>query len=229
MSMPSGITAANLVNYGLVLGDATDAQVDNAANLAVNEIEDALGTFLIPKLVEDERHPWPHDGLVNLDKDRLLTTPTVTARHDYGNCDCDVTDETGCSIILDPDSSVVTIRECGLCPGASCGQQSTQRSLFALVSYHAGFTSIPETLMMAVAMLANEKLQAMLGNADYGAGAVSSWRSMDYAEQRAVSAHGDSNPFGLSAVDHEVYKAVKRYQVQHMIMPFSNTRSASLF
>lgn len=226
MSIMTGISTQTFYDYGGPTGSATPAQINLALQLAWNQGEAEAGTQLYPYAIDSEPHPWPHNGRIMLDKSYLVAVTGVVAQHDGNTCDCDWTDVTGCSKVVDNKNAVIDVEEClhGTgCASCSCPGPGRGWGTMALVSYTAGLSSLDDSDKLALVLLAKEFLTIITTTEDEFAAIkeIQSWRSMDYSETYA-KADAASPHMGANSRSELARKLLRRHRVKRAVDAFGN-------
>jgi len=200
MSLMSG--SANwidtFVTFGGVTGTSSTATILKAIQVAWDEAEQFIGTQLYPYTVSNEVHEWSSNGLIRLKNHHVTSVTSVIAKHDEETCDCDVTDVTGCSILVDPYIGIVSIKECyHNAPCASCGcpnRGGGTMARWAVVTYVAGMAQpLTDKQLLAIVLLAKNNLSVMSGGLDefQELQEIRNYSSMSYSEGRSPKAKGN--------------------------------------
>lgn len=226
MTMMTGISVDTFVMYGGVTGTAPSSLILKALQMGWSQVEREIGTPLFPSLIVDERHPWPHNDRVILEKNRVQSIFSVIAAHDEETCRCDWTDYTGCANLVDPTMGVVDVQECynSAAPCTSCGCASGRRGwgTMLVISYTAGMSQpLPDEIVLAIVLIAKDWLAIMTGgNSEFDgvSHSIKSWSSMDYSES-----YGDvefASRWGATSRAEAVRKLLRDFKIKRVVDAF---------
>lgn len=132
-------------SFGGQTGTTTQAQRDNAFQIAEQFAIQEISTFLVPTTISGT-FAWPqHDQRFNLPHTHVRTVSSLTAIHEAG-CDCatDQVELSGCAWVIDHRAGIVDLRQCGNLiagqPSIACGCTNRQHGepLLYQIVYEAG-------------------------------------------------------------------------------------------
>lgn len=233
MSAPTGIAVGDFVDYGGITGSASTAQLNLALDLAWDSVEEHLGTFLVPTVVTEEVHPWPHNGQLHLKYTDVQSVDAVTVRHDEETCTCGVTDVTGCAILVDPVMGWIRVQDCyqvARCSSCACrGDAPPGVGKWLIVTYTAGIgLPLTERLKLALTLAMKDYLAVLTGGTQEFADLkeVASWHSMDYGENYREKKKG--NPFSNPTRADMIMQLLKPWPRKRAVMAFGNPRRAGI-
>jgi hypothetical protein len=110
----SVLTEAIFESFGGQTGTTTQAQRDNAFQIAEQFAIEEIKTFLVPTTISGT-FAWPqYDLRFNLPHTHVRSVTSLTAIHEAG-CDCanDQVELSGCAWIIDNQAGIVDLRQCG--------------------------------------------------------------------------------------------------------------------
>jgi hypothetical protein len=206
---PIILTDAIYTAYGGFTGTSTPNQRSAAYLEAEMQVTEHLNTFLLPTTVTGIYH---HD---NLNTQILLgyggqlkSINQVTVYSVESCCECTLTADSGCALIINRDYGIILVRADGSC---WYGCSDFPPAPFEVsISFTAGLysgTSYKPTVLQALTMAAEICLKEVVdkGALEGGAGdpGVQSWNANSYSEQRVRLGN---NIFGNSAVANKVKK-----------------------
>lgn len=126
----SVLTEAIFEDFGGQTGTTTQAQRNNAFQIAEQFAIEEINTFLVPTTISGT-FAWPQHNLrFNLPHTHVRSVSSLTAIHEAG-CDCaaDQVELSGCAWVIDHRAGIVDLRQ--------CGEQSGQPSIACGCSYRA--------------------------------------------------------------------------------------------
>jgi len=198
------------------------------STLASDDIADYLDTYLEPTQVVAEEHRvatlarWILGKKVAcynrlaLNRKRLLTdyAISVTWVH-HSRCDCSTSTTTGCASVLNVRQSKVDLSDCVL-SSEGCACFTTGDFVTARITYYAGFATLPNKLVRAVALLTRHMVKelvvgdgAMDDDLPWGAPQI---QRSDLGLFRTYQRTPDT-PFGPHYLGREVQRLCEDYKV----------------
>lgn len=178
----TGTMPANAVQVAI---DVAEADVSVALGYPVDD--DGSPTFVAHQSTEE--WPWPSPSRpIMLLRPRIITVDSILALHDYGDCDCEWTELTGCAFVHDARLSIIRVRTCAQASSCWSACDCPRR---VRITYTSGFaaadaaatTVLGRKLRMAIALQA-AALVRNLNHYTEGTMAVKSWSSLGYSETR---------------------------------------------
>lgn len=177
------------VLYGGQTGTTTAAQRDIAYQIAENNAELQIGTFLSPTTVTGT-YTWPpmNRSSFALKESHLKGVVSVTTVHEAG-CDClvDAVELSGCAWIMNLEGSIIQVRECGtVLRNNVCNCWGYGKPFQVRVVYTAGLatgTHTDPSLLQALTIGSQIALDQVTMQFPGEAG-IKSFRSLSYSETR---------------------------------------------
>jgi hypothetical protein len=138
------MTNAIFEEFGGQTGTTTQAQRNNAYQIAEQFAIEEISTFLVPTTISGT-FAWPqHDQRLNLPHTHVRSVGSLTAIHEAG-CDCadDQVELSGCAWVIDYRAGIVDLRQCGNQSGqpsiaCGCSYRTNGEPLLYQIVYEAG-------------------------------------------------------------------------------------------
>jgi hypothetical protein len=233
VTLMTGVSVSDFYTYGGPTGTASSTQINIALQIAWNQIEGNIGTPLAVSSVTD-KHPWPANGMLQLDNSDVTAIVSVKAVHDEGTCNCDTLDVTGCAILWDPVLGVVSVKDCYAvagCASCSCAGSIAHCGKWVEVVYLAGVgLPLSDSMKLAIVLLAKDILVVITGGQSNqtvfsGVGAITSWHSMDYGENYGSQIAGNAYSAPTAA---DMIKQLLAPWPRKRLVKIGNPRSARI-
>ena len=218
--VPSGcvLTPTNFVAHGGAIGTATAEQLDAAFAIAEQLMQQEIGTFLEPTKFTGT-YLWPQTAHTQLPVNRIRAIHSVVSLHGP-DCDCDMTEITGCGVIVNGLAGIITLQECGntvaaACCACNCGASGYpyQYRIVATAGIDTGIAAASHNMLRALTIVAQLELDDMInphklegGPGDPG---VQRWSDRGYSEDRTPLY---DTAFGASALANKAARLVEGFK-----------------
>lgn len=172
-------------------GTSTAAQRQVAYTIAESQMEQEIGTMLLPETVTGlfqfnydmpRRYQLPHDRLIRVDAVTILSKESC--------CDCSLDQDSGCAFIVDNEYGYIDVKQMNGCLASACG--FIQWPYEVLIAYTAGLptgvAALDPRLHLALAIAADIALFEIIDPAANEGGpgdpGVNEFVNMGYGEKR---------------------------------------------
>jgi hypothetical protein len=218
-TQPCVLTDDIFVRFGGQTGTSTPDQRLIAYTISEELVESHLNTPLCPTQITGSYY-WPQyvgDSRLQLDVTYLQHVDQVISMA-LQNCNCDLLSRSGCAIVIEQYTAIVSIVACANYCWGCCGSNYGYAPFLVQIVYTAGLDyplNHDLMLLQALVTLANNEL-AHLTNSASGCisfpedSNITSFSSLDYSESRKLP--NVTNIFGSSPLAQYLARMLRKFK-----------------